>query len=83
MTKLQLKISGSKGRTVDVDPGVTLRITSEKLSDKSMRKEVSETLTRHVPRLIEKILGEQAEIDDYTDPEEPKKTTTTRRARPK
>lgn len=59
---MQLKITTSKGRETVTEPGVTLRITGAKLSEKSMREEVSKTIAKVVPRAVEKIIGEQLEL---------------------
>ena len=61
---MQLKITKSKGRRVDVEPGVTLRITGDKLREESMRDEVSRILSRVVPRAVEKVTGEQLTIEE-------------------
>ena len=53
---MQLKITKSKGRTVDVEPGVTMRITG--IDSAEMRNEVSKILAKQVPRIVNKTLGE-------------------------
>jgi hypothetical protein len=57
---MQLKITKSKGRTVDVEPGVTMRITGIDSAD--MRNEVSKILAKQVPRIVNETLGEQLEL---------------------
>jgi hypothetical protein len=66
---MQLKVSGTNGRSTVIEPGLTFRITDKKLASKELREELGEALMPVVAKLVTKITGVQMAIEDYTDSE--------------